>query len=336
MMLFLSFIILLITNIVWAAFNLYHFTIEGIDFLLKGHTFAENIYYSSYLKWILLLDTLWIAISLIYAFTRKYYKTDPNLHYLSYEPIPHPIIAVILPTFNEELIVEQVVKDYQNQEFVKHVIVIDNHSTDKTVEIAQRCGAIVIAKKENKGFADSCVVGIHTSLKTDANIIVFSECDGTFSGSDISKMIPYLANCDLVVGTRQVQVLNEKENQNSMLHVWGNNFLAKLLQIKYFSLLHLGIVQLTDVGCMHRCIRRKALEKIVNKFTHHITGEVIISKSSGVFAILMTMIGIEHNLKIVEVPISFKKRIGISKTKSDKKINALKYFFNYLWFILKY
>jgi len=228
------------------------------------------------------------------------------------------------------------VKDYQNQEFVKHVIVIDNHSTDKTVEIAKQCGTIVITKKENKGFAHSCVVGMHESLKTDANIIFFSECDGTFNGYDVSKMISYLTNCDLVIGTRQVQILNEKGNQNSMLHVWGNNFLAKLLQIKYFSLLHLGIVQLTDVGCMHRCIRREALEQIISKFTYPNTDEVVIDKTSGVFAILMTVIGIENNLRIVEVPITFKKRVGFSKTKSDKKVNAFKYFFNYLWFILKY
>ncbi len=332
--LFFSFIVLLIINIVWTTLNLYHFTIEGIDFLLKGQTFVENIYYSSHIKWILLLDTLWITASLIYAFTRKYYKTNPILHYLDYRHIQNPTIAVIIPTFNEELIVEKVVKDYQNQKFVKYVIVIDNHSEDKTVEIAKHCGAVVITKDSNRGFAHSVVVGFREALKTDANIIVTTECDGTFSAYDIEKMIPYLDNCDMVIGTRQVQVLTQKGNQNSMFYVWGNFILAKLIQIKYFSLLHMGVVQLTDVGCMHRCIRRDSLEKIIDQFTHPNSDELVISPNSGLFAILMTVLGIENNLKIVEVPITFKKRIGISKTESDKKLKAMKYGFRFMWYII--
>ena len=48
----------------------------------------------------------------------------------------------------------------------------------------------------------------------------------------------------------------------------------------------------------------------------------------------MTMIGIENNLKIVEVPITFKKRIGISKTQSDKKIRAVRYGLTFFWHII--
>ena len=72
-------------------------------------------------------------------------------------------------------------------------------------------------------------------------------------------------NTDVVIGTRQIQVLTEKGNQNSVLHVWGNFILAKVIQFKYFSLLHMGIVSLTDVGCLYRLMRRDALEKIVDE-----------------------------------------------------------------------
>ena len=96
----------------------------------------------------------------------------------------------------------------------------------------------------------------------------------------------------------------------------------------------LGVVELTDVGCMHRCIRRESLEKILDQFVEHGTDEPIISPQSGLFAILMTMIGIENNLKIVEVPITFKKRIGISKTESDKKIRAVRYGLTFFWYII--
>ena len=147
-------------------------------------------------------------------------------------------------------------------------------------------------------------------------------------------MTTYLDNCDMVIGTRQIQVLTEKGNQNSILHVWGNYFLAKLMQLKYFSLLHLSVVGLTDVGCMHRCIKKDMLERIIDKLTRTNSDEVIIGNKSGLFAILMTMIGIENNFRIVEIPITFKKRLGISKTQAEKKTNALRYGLSFFWCIL--
>lgn len=332
----LSFIVLFIINITFVILNLIFWVTNGLQALLLEMNFIERIYYSTYMKWIILADGLWFSILLIFMLKRKHYKTDVQLHYLNYEPINNPKISVIIPTFNEEENVERVVRDYIQQKNVENVIVVDNNSSDKTVYLAKKCGATVITKDSNKGFAHSCVIGLHESLKTTANVIAFTECDGTFSSYDLNKMIPYLDNSHLVIGTRQVQVLTEKGNQNSMFYVWGNYILAKLIQIKYFSLLHLGIVQLTDVGCMHRCIRRDSLEKIIDQFTYPGTDEVKVTANSGLFAIFMTTIGIENNLKIVEVPITFKKRIGVSKTESDKKLRAIKYGLTFFWYIISH
>ena len=329
-----SFIAIVLLNFGWAITNFYFFIVDGFQTLVVGSTFIENIYLSTYLKWILLIDAVWIILALIFASIRKSYMTDPKLHYLSFNPISKPKLCVIIPTFNEEKNVEQVVNDYKNQKFVEEIIVIDNHSSDKTVEIAKACDVTVITKEKNKGFAHSCILGMRESLKTDTNVVVFTECDGTFSGNDLAKMLPYVDNCDMVIGTRQRQVLSEQKTQNSMFFVWGNYLLAKLVQLKYFSLLHLGIVELTDVGCMYRCIRSDSLEKIIEKFVRKDTDEPIITPNSGLFAIFMTMIGIENNLKIVEVPVTFKKRMGISKTKSDKKLRAIQYGLTFLRFIV--
>jgi hypothetical protein len=116
--------------------------------------------------------------------------------------------------------------------------------------------------------------------------------------------------------------------------VWGNFILAKLIQIKFFSLQHMGVVSLTDVGCSYRCIRKEALSKIIDQFIHHETGEVLVKPQSGLFALFMTMIGIKNNLRVVEIPITFKKRIGISKTESDKTNKAIKYGLEFFWYII--
>jgi len=330
----ISSIIIFFLNLGWGIINLYIFIVDGIQTIVVGNTFIENIFFSEYLKWILLIDAMWIISALIFAYTRKFYMTDPQLHYLSVNPINEPKVFVIIPAYNEEENVEQVVTDYKNQKFVKEVIIVDNHSSDKTVEISKSCGATVITKDKNKGFADSCIVGMRESLKSDANIVVFTDCDRTYSATDLEKMLPYLDNCHMVIGTRQRQVLSEEKTQNSMFFVWGNYLLAKVIQLKYFSLLHLGVVELTDVGCMHRCIRKESLEKIIERFVKKNTNEPVITPNSGLFAILMTMIGIENNLKIVEVPITFKRRMGRSKTRSDKKPRAIQYGLTFFRFIL--
>ncbi|KAF6245758.1 glycosyltransferase family 2 protein [Nitrosopumilus sp. b2] len=334
-LLIISFIVLILINAIFATFHIVVWSIDGLNAIFQGMNLTERIIYSTYFKWIILADILWIISALVFVFRRKQYKTDEQLYYLINKPIMEPKICVIIPAYNEEPVIEQVVTDYINQKNIESVFVIDNHSSDDTAKIAEKCGAIVIRKEKNMGYAHSCVMGLKKSLETNANIIALTEADGTYSGTDLQKMIPYLDNVDMVIGTREIQVLSEKGNQNKTLYVWGNFLLAKLIQIKFFSLQHMGVVSLTDVGCSYRCIKRDALEKIIEQFSHPETGDVLVKPNSGLFALFMTMLGIKNDLRVVEIPITFKKRIGISKTESDKKDKAFKYALEFFWFILR-
>jgi hypothetical protein len=333
--LIISAIVLFLINFVFALVNFIVWSTEGINAIFQGQNLTERIIYSTYFKWIIIADVTWLILTLIFIFSRKQYKTNSELYYLTHKPITETKICVIIPAFNEEPVIEKVVNDYINQKNVEHVYVIDNHSSDNTVKIAEACGASVIKKEKNMGYAHSCVMGLKKSLETDANIIVLTEADGTFAGGDLEKMVPYLDNVDMVIGTREIQVLSEKGNQNKMFYVWGNFLLAKLIQLKFFSLQHMGIVSLTDVGCAYRCIRKEALEKIIDQFSNSETGEVLVKPKSGLFALFMTMLGIKNDLRVVEIPITFKKRIGISKTQSDKKSKAIRYGLEFFWFILR-
>lgn len=330
----LSFLALIVINIGFLLANFYFWTINGIDFIVEGTNFVETIYYSKYLKWIGVADGVWIVMLFTFIIKRKHYKTDPNLHYLKIDKIVEPKICVIIPTYNEEKIVEKVVKDFQSQKNVQEVIVVDNHSSDKTVEIAKKCNVKIIRKEKNEGLAHSVIVGLLEFLKTNSNIVVITECDGTYAGHDIEKLVPYLDECDMVIGTRQIQVLTEKYNQNSMFYVWGNYLLAKLIQIKYFSLANLGIIELTDVGCLYRCIRRDALEKIKIQLNSSDARKIIKNPNSGLIANFLTLTSIENNLRIVEVPVTFRNRIGISKTGANKKNKAIVYGLRFFWYII--
>lgn len=330
-LLVISFGILIIINIVWIGFNLYFMAIDGIQSLLQGRNLIESINYSIYLRWILLTDVLWFVFLLFFIFRRKGYKTNISLHYLDYNPITNPTITMIIPTLNEELSIGSVIQNFSKETHVKSIIVIDNNSSDRTVEIAKKAGATVITKNENKGYSHSLVLGLKEALKTNSNVIGATEADGTYNSYDIQKMVPYLDNCDIVIGTRQNQIITEKGNQNSIVHVWGNFLLAKLIQIKYFNLHHMGIINLTDVGCVYRLMKRNALEKIIDELTYPNSDKAIGGNGIGLY---LTMLGIEKDLKILEIPVTFNKRIGVSKIESNKFTKIIRDGLNFLWLIL--
>ena len=327
-----SFVILILFHLVWGCINLYFWTINGLQAVLDGMNLLERVYYSTYLRWMIVFDFIWIFSALTFLFSRKHYKTNPSLHFLSKKPITEPKICVIIPTYNEEKSIEQVINDYMIQEHVESVIVIDNNSNDNTVKIAEKTGALIIKKNENKGFAHSYIMGLKEGLRTDANLFLTTEADGTYNGYDVQKLFSYIQNVDMVIGSRLSQILTEKGNQNSVMHIWGNLFLAKLIQFKYFNLHHLGIVNLTDVGCLLRLIRRSALEKIISKTTRPDSDSVI---GGDAFSLHLTMLSIENNLRLIEIPVTFNTRVGHSKTKSNEFFTGIKYGLKFMWFILK-
>ncbi len=328
----LTFLALLIFNILFILINIYLWAIGDHAIVTSGTNLIEILYYAPLFKWIVLFDIIWLGTGFLFALTRKTYKTDQRF-YLDTKKINDPKITVIIPTYNEENNVEKIIKDFQSEKNVKHVLVIDNNSSDKTVKISKECGATVITKETNKGFGDSCILGFSEALKTDADVIVLTECDGTYTSSDLEKMLPYLDNCELVLGTRLIQVLTEKGNQNGMFNTWGNFFIAKLIQLKFFSLLHMGVVSLTDVGCTFRCMRRESLEKIIE--TIKADYDKKIDKNGWLIIPYLNMIAIKKDLKIVEVPITFKKRVGISKSGAQKKSKGIIYGLKFIWFVLK-
>jgi len=327
-----SFVFLFVVNIVWLIVNIIFWGSFGLQALLDGKNFIESIQYSIFLKWIIIGDVIWLLTATIFILKRKNYRTDPNRFYLKKIPLKSKSVCVVIPTYNEELSIGQMVKKFVNHNNVQNVIVVDNNSTDKTVEISKNEGAEVIQNEKNMGFAYSCVVGLKESLKKDTEIVALVEGDGTYLPGDLEKMLPYIEYADMVVGTRELQVLSEKDNQLGILHNWGNYLLAKLIQIKFFSLLHIGSVSLTDVGCLYRIIQKESLKKIIDKFTDEKTNEVIPHYE---FPVFMTIEAVKENLRLVEVPLIFKRRIGISKIQTEKKRRAIKIGFIFLWYILK-
>ena len=83
-LLVITFGILFVVNIAWITLNLYSWATVGIDIVLSGsdtERLFENIYYSLYFKWIIIVDVLWLTSLIIFMLQRKHFKTDPTQHF---------------------------------------------------------------------------------------------------------------------------------------------------------------------------------------------------------------------------------------------------------------
>lgn len=230
--------------------------------------------------------------------------------YVKFDPIKNKDITVVLTAYNDEKSVALSVKDFLSHHLVKRVIVVSNNSKDKTEEFARNAGAIVF-NEPIPGYG-SCV---HRALSEgvkfkDTELIVLCESDMTFSAYCIDKLLSYIPHADIVNGTRISEQLRDKNTQLSTFMFYGNFFVAKLLEIK-----HLGNATFTDVGTTYKIFRKKSLKRLLPKLNKYINLE---------FNPYLLDIAITNNLRIVECPIVFHKRIGLSKGGNVNNFIALK------------
>jgi len=225
---------------------------------------------------------------------------EKNTNYINFKPIKKPKISVAMTCYNDERSTGDAVKDFLNYPSVIEVVAVDNNSTDKTAEVAKAAGARVI-RETNQGYGYACIRALK---EAKGDIIVLVESDRTYMAYDIKKMLAYLENVDMVLGSRTTFELINKGAKMDWFLNWGNIFLAKLIQMKYD-----GKVRLTDVGCTYKAIKKKALKKIINQLT--------IGDSH--FSPQMIMVALKNNTKTIEIPITYHQRIGESKVFVTRK-----------------
>ena len=117
-----SFMILFLINIAWVTSNLYYSTIDGFTSILRGEGSVENIYNSLYLKWILLADTVWLVIAMLFMVKRRNYKNERDVHFLKYKKFTNPTICIVIPAYYESESIETMVKEFLKTLFVTKVL----------------------------------------------------------------------------------------------------------------------------------------------------------------------------------------------------------------------
>ena len=214
-------------------------------------------------------------------------------------PLKNHMVTVVLTAQNDEASIADAVSDFKSHPQVSRVIVVSNNSSDRTIELANAAGAITFNEKI-PGYG-RCVYRclMEASQFDDAELIILCEGDSTFRAMDIDKLLAYAPHADIVNGTRTSELLREHITQLSTFMLYGNIFVAKLLEAKHF-----GRCTLTDVGTTYKLCHRDALKQLLPLVNPAINLE---------FNAHFLDIAIQNNTILVECPITFHPRVGLSK-----------------------
>lgn len=197
-----------------------------------------------------------------------------------------PQISIIIPALNEAESIGQVVRSMP-WPLISECIVVDNGSTDSTAQIATFEGARVITSP--KGYGAACKAGSEAALAT-STILVYMDGDGSDIIADLPRLIDPILNdqADFVIASR----IRGCQEPGSMLlsQVFAGKFVGLLLR-----LLRKG--NYTDMGPF-RAIRRTSLNQLqMSELTYGWNLEMQIRAT-------------QHKLRILEIPVGYRNRIG--------------------------
>jgi len=201
---------------------------------------------------------------------------------------PGPRVAVIIPALNEEESIGLVLRAIPP--LAARVIVVDNGSTDRTAEEARGAGVIVV-REERKGYGYACLRGMMEA--GDADIVVFLDGDYSDFPEEMGLLIAPIAEdkADLVIGSR----IRGRRERGALppQSVVANIVFSRVLRLLF------GL-RVTDIGPF-RAVRSDCLLSLdMREGTYGWTLEMMVKAA-------------RRSLRVVEVPVSYRRRIGRSK-----------------------
>jgi uncharacterized protein with PIN domain len=218
---------------------------------------------------------------------------------VAWNPPSNCDLTVVLTAYNDEASIGASVEDFRSHPNVKRVIVVDNNSKDRTTEVARQAGALVV-HETRQGYGYCVWRALHEGTQySDTELTLLCEGDMTFRSYDIEKFLAYLPHVDIVNGTRIVEQLRAYRTQLTTSMYYGNFFAGKLLEAK-----HVGKGTFTDVGTTYKLCRNSALKRLLPLVNPEINLE---------FNAHFLDTALEYGFTIVECPVTFHNRVGISK-----------------------
>jgi glycosyltransferase involved in cell wall biosynthesis len=209
-------------------------------------------------------------------------------------------VSVIFPTYREKSSIRAAIEEFHACGVVDEILVVNNNAEPGTSdEVAATAAREVHEPRQGYGAA------IRRGFReVTGDLIIVSEPDGTFRGHDVLKLLAYSDDFEVVYGSRTVKELIWKGANMGIFLKWGNYWVAKLMEFLFNS------TSLTDVGCTMRCVRRESLRMLEPHFT----------VDGSFFGPQMMVLSLLFNLKVLQIPVNYTKRVGTSSVTGDKVV----------------
>jgi glycosyltransferase involved in cell wall biosynthesis len=223
-------------------------------------------------------------------------------------------IDVVIPAFNEEASLPLVLAAVPRPP-VRRIVVCDNNSTDTTARVAAEGGATVVAES-SAGYGSACLKALdHLRRNDPPDIVVFLDGDYSDHPEELPTLVaPILAgNADVVIGSR---ALGDHQPGALLPQARAGNLVACLL----IRLLYRH--RYTDLGPF-RAIRWDRFEQLR------------MSDPDFGWTAEMQVKALRHGLTVLEVPVSYRKRVGVSKI-TGTLYGTLMAGYKILWTVLRY
>ncbi len=224
-------------------------------------------------------------------------------------------VSVVFPTYNEKDSIREAVEEFFASGYVDEIVVVNNNAAEGTDEEVRTTQARLVYETR-QGYGHAIWKGL---AEATGDILIIAEPDGTFSGNDVIKLLAYSDDAPVIFGTRtQREFVWDGANMGWFLKV-GNWAVGKMVEFLFNTTI------LTDVGCSMRLFHREAYERIAPQF----------SIGGSHFGPQMLLLTILNDIKFIEIPVNYRKRVGESSVTGDK-IKAFRLGMTMIFMILRY
>jgi len=207
-------------------------------------------------------------------------------------------LVILIPAYNEEetikKVIEEIPKKFDSIDEIE-ILVINDGSSDNTEKIAKESGATVYSFTSNKGLARAISYGFSKSLEHNADILIILDADDQYDSTEIPLLLKPIIEkqADIILGDRQVKKLKHMPAQKKIGNQMSSAVVSKIIGQK-----------INDAQTGFRAFNRDALNKIHIFSGYTYTQETLLqAKYKG--------------LKVLEVPVTFRKRADKSRLISN-------------------
>ena len=205
--------------------------------------------------------------------------------------IRHLLVSIVIPAYNEEAaigpVIDEVRAAMEGAGYRYEILVVDDCSTDRTVELARAKGVRVVERPVNGGSGSSRKTGV---LTAHGEIVVMLDGDGSYTAADIPKLLAHMPAYDQVNGAR-----TSEEGTIKWLRAPAKWFIRKLA-------CYLVRTRIPDLNTGLKAFRRDVM-----------LGYLWVLPRGFSCVTTMTLAFLANGYAVKYVPTAYKKRIGKSK-----------------------